>query len=248
LLPHYTSDQARYAAVLTPGNLLAYAPDGMAFYEPPTRSAPRRKQKLDRVIQLATFRSRPGNANDGTHLVVQQQNRLYCHRVLCTLRASVGRSLHLLDPEFFHVYGRGWPSDVVVRENSRGGSDFVARRVQLAQDYGFDFCWENMEIPHYVSEKFWSALRAGILPIYWGPPEFHAHLPKDSILDARDYLEPLGGFDFLRLHRDLLEMSEAEYLRRLGTILDWYDSLDTDAAKRSWLESAHVLAQVLTSL
>jgi hypothetical protein len=248
LLPHFTVEQAAYAALLTPANHLAYAPDGMAFYEPPLPDVPRKREKRVRVIQLATYRSRPGNANDGTHLIVQQEGRLYCHRVLCNLRAEVGRALQKLDPTLIDICGRGWPPDVIIRENSRGGSDFVARRLALVSDYGFDLCWENMEVPHYVSEKFWSAVRSGVLPIYWGPPEFHARLPADSIVDARGYLLPHGGFDVERLRGDLTDMSEVEYLNRLGRLLDWYESLDHESAYASWVEAAHVLGRRLQTL
>ncbi len=248
LLPHFTRDQGRYAALLTPANLLAYAPDGMAFYEPPAPERPRRRTKSDKIVQLATFRSVPGNANDGSALVVQQEGKLYSYRVLCNLRAAVGRAMQQLDPERIDIYGRCWPSDVRISDDSRSAPDFVARRQAIAASYGFDLCWENMEIPHYVSEKFWSALRAGILPIYWGPPEFHAQLPPDSILDARDYLRPHGGFDVERLRGDIVDMSEQEYLARLGRILDWYFSLDPESARISWIASAYVLGERLRRL
>lgn len=240
LLPHY--GWTGFAAIVTPLNG-AYDPDCMAFYEPPTE--PVRGPRARKIVQLATYRTQPGNANGGSHQVVSINGTELCSaRVLCHLRASVGLAIHRSWPDFIDVYGRGWPEGVAVR-NSRARADFVAERQRVAGGYTWDLNFENVAVLGYVSEKFWGALRAGCLPIYWGPSEFMAELPTDSVVDARRWLCH-DGYDVAGLVNELQSMSNAELARRLATLRDWHESLPRDAAHRSWVRSAHRLARIVS--
>jgi len=242
LLPHY--GWTGFAAIVTPMNG-AYDGDCMAFYEPP--GAPYTGPRARKIVQLATYRTQGGNANGGSHQVVSVNGReLYSARVLCRLRAMVGLAIHAAWPDFIAVYGRGWPEGVAV-DCSRTRVAFVSERQRVASWYTWDFCWENMAIPGYVSEKFWGALRAGALPVYWGPDEFMAELPCDSIVDARQWLYR-DGYDVAGLVGYLRAMSDAELARRLATLRSWHESLPRDAAHRSWVRAAHRLARIVASV
>jgi hypothetical protein len=246
LLPFYTGQG--WAGVLCPGNLLAYADDGLAHYDPPLPERPKVTERGMRVVQLATFRSRPGNLNEGKFLLVNPNGEgAFAYRILCNLRVQVGLALQALHPETIDLYGRGWPAGTATVENSRGRLDFLEVRHDIAQRYAFDLCWENMEVPYYVTEKFWSPVRMGVLPIYWGPPEFHNRLPADTLVDARRYLSG-SGYDVGALAYDLRNMSFSEYHRRTERLLDWYYDLPRDSHRRSWVAAAHRMARALLDI
>jgi len=239
LLPHYQDTRLRH--VITPLNG-AYA-DCFAFHIPP----PDRRERTwgnnkicRRICQFATYRSRGGNANGGSHLVVSLNGELYANRVLCVERVKLGLELRKRIPT--DIYGRGWP-DGIVAGNSRNRVDFLKERHRICSQYDFDLCWENMEIPNYVSEKFWAPLYAGVVPIYWGPREWHARLPN-VFVDARCYDCGVAGYDTRSLAEDLGDA----YGLMFDASQDWYRSLPRDSAHVSWVKAAHWLGEELTRL
>ena len=251
LLDHYTKNH--WAAVFTPATLDTHDADCMAFYEPPLRKRPKRYSDgwmrscgaKGKVCQLATYRSKPGNAEGGSFLGGTTNGHDWRFRVLCNLRVQVGLALRGKMPGSVDLYGRGWP--VEVKGNTRNRLDFLYIRHEIVKRYAFDLNWENMEIPHYVSEKFWSPVRMGTLPVYWGPPDFHDMLPPDTIVDARKYLRD-RGFYVADLARDLANMSFSEWYRRTSNLFDWYYALPRDSAHQSWVKAAHHLGARLAAL
>lgn len=240
LLPHYFVPIG-FAAVLTPANLAVYS-DCFAYYEPPPSKMPEFDGRRG-MCQLATYREMPGNANGGTHLLVTPGGEPWCWRVLCNERADVGRRLH--GKEGFDLYGRGWERvGVDVVDNSRNSSDFLERRHKIARCYRFDLNWENMEIPRYATEKFWSALYAGALPVYWGPPDMHAQLPPETIVDARCY-DRGDSYDLDGLVQELQSFFDDEWRGRAEDLQYWYRDLPRDIAHRSWVKAAHMLGRSL---
>ena len=228
-----------FAAVLSCVNQKIYA-DCFPFFIPPhNHLAPPRKR--NKIIQLSTYRSLQVAWMEG---VVNGEDP-FRYRVLCTPRCSLGLAIKERRPQLIDIFGRGWPEGVCV-ENSRSGA-FRARKAEILPSYGFDLCWENMEIPNYVSEKLWDPIAAGILPLYWGPPQIHDILPKESIIDCRSYSHG-ALFDVDRLIRDVEEMSEAEYCERVERLRDWHRSLPVDAQARSLGRAVDLLAREIVRL
>lgn len=84
-------------------------------------------------------------------------------------------------------------------------------KVLKAGGYKFVFAFENTEESHYVTEKVYTGLRSGAVPIYKGAPEVLEHVPgPKSVILADDFVDAaaLG----VRL-RELLddEAAYAEY-------------------------------------
>jgi len=76
-------------------------------------------------------------------------------------------------------------------------------RVELAGSYRFVFAFENTEEPHYVTEKVYTGLRSGAVPIYKGAPEVLEHVPKGSIILADEFASPEAlGHHLMRLVDD----------------------------------------------
>lgn len=57
-------------------------------------------------------------------------------------------------------------------------------KVVMAGAYKFVFAFENTEESHYVTEKVYTGLRSGAVPIYKGAPEILEHVPPGSVLLA----------------------------------------------------------------
>ena len=61
-------------------------------------------------------------------------------------------------------------------------------KVVMAGAYKFVFAFENTEESHYVTEKVYTGLRSGAVPIYKGAPEILEHVPGErSILLADSF-------------------------------------------------------------
>ena len=60
--------------------------------------------------------------------------------------------------------------------------------------YKFVFAFENTEESHYVTEKVYTGLRSGAVPIYRGAPEVAEHVPEGSVIfaDKFDSAKALG--------------------------------------------------------
>jgi hypothetical protein len=60
-------------------------------------------------------------------------------------------------------------------------------RQALLKKYMFHLVIDNSQDPDYVDEEVWEALRAGVIPVYFGAPNIKDHVPPDSIISAADY-------------------------------------------------------------
>ncbi len=244
-----------FAAILTPVAGLAYSPNNLAYF----RRWPKRRQKsrkIDKILQLATVRSNlqsaapllPENCTGRVNGVVP-----YAYRALGDLRARVGLALKKRDPELIDLCGRGWPEGTALLEDSRDipsateAMYWSNRKIELLGEYGFNLAWENMEIPGYVTEKFWHSVLGGALPLYWGAPEFHQQIPKDTAIDCRSYLRP-GGFDVEQLRYDVTNMSEKDYLARMETLHGWHETFEIDCCWDAIRETAYDVAGYLLKI
>jgi hypothetical protein len=242
LLSHYVNSP--FGLVLTPANRAVYDDDCMAFYEPPQPCKPKVvDMRNGKICQLATYRSRPGNARSGTAIRVKLNGEEITLPLLCNLRAEVGAHIKGIWGAALDIYGWRWPGGMATAQ-TRGQPDFLQVRHTTTERYAFDLCWENVQVDNYVSEKFWSPVRMGTLPLYFGPDNFHAMLPPDTIVDCRQYLH-YDVFDVQELLYDVKSMSFEEYQRRVKTLLDWYYSLPYDANIASWFRAANMLAKRL---
>ncbi|CAI5947548.1 unnamed protein product [Closterium sp. NIES-65] len=69
--------------------------------------------------------------------------------------------------------------------------------------YKFDLAIENTRAPNYVTEKFYSALEAGTVPVYFGAPDIASFAPPESFIDGRQFASHQALVDHInRLHSD----------------------------------------------
>lgn len=205
-------------------------------------------RKIDRMALLSTYRDTPGNVEDGAvmEVLVNGKDR-YRAFVLSRVRIALGVSLYGRYPGLIDIYGRFWPDSIKVVEDSRAGDNCLARKDEILRNYGFDLAVENMDIHYNVSEKLWDPIKAGVLPIYWGPAGIHEFLPPHSIIDLRSYVYG-GALQADQLVYDILHMSEDEYVRRVRVLQDFYEAIPPDASQNSYARATVVLAHKIREL
>lgn len=60
-------------------------------------------------------------------------------------------------------------------------------KMDVMRHYLFYLAFENQCVDDYITEKLWGPMEAGTLPIYYGAPNIHDHVPPNSIINVRDY-------------------------------------------------------------
>ncbi|NGX47910.1 MAG: hypothetical protein K1000chlam3_01295 [Chlamydiae bacterium] len=114
--------------------------------------------------------------------------------------------------EKFEFYGKNW--NAAEYPSYRGE---IPDKIIVNKNYKFTICYENCNLPGYISEKIFDCFAAGSIPIYLGAPNIEEYIPKDCFIDWRDF------FSLEELYAFLKNMTEGEYegyLERIRTYLD----------------------------
>lgn len=138
---------------------------------------------------------------------------------------------------FFDFYGRGWdtytfkgPTFIRALNKVPGlrkalapswinYKGLVDKKLETFRNYKFSICFENaQQIPGYITEKIFDSLLAGCIPVYWGAPNVQDYVNPDCFIDFRKFE------NFESLHNFLVNMTEAEYNRRLSAIEKYLNS------------------------
>ena len=130
-------------------------------------------------------------------------------RKLCTLIAGAKGSAHPNElyserirtiqwfqqnrPEEFDLYGFGWSQDLF--PSYRGS---VINKLATLARYRFAICYENAGgFPGYVTEKMLDCFRAGVIPVYLGPPNIADLIPNDCFISRLDFIDNESMFNFI---------------------------------------------------
>ena len=79
-------------------------------------------------------------------------------------------------------------------------------------------CFENCDFLGYVTEKVFDCFLSGCVPIYLGAPDITDFIPKESIIDFREF------GNYVELERFLREMSEVDFQKYIGAARDFLAS------------------------
>lgn len=60
-------------------------------------------------------------------------------------------------------------------------------KLDLFKDYKFGMAYENHKILYYVTEKIYSCLHMGVIPIYLGAPDVKEFVPEGSYINGADF-------------------------------------------------------------
>ena len=88
---------------------------------------------------------------------------------------------------------------------------------RILDDYKFYIAAENSLCADYVTEKFYRALEAGVVPIVFGGADYSAYAPPHSFIDALDFASPKDLAEYLRL----LDNNPALYIKYFEWKKDW---------------------------
>lgn len=122
-------------------------------------------------------------------------------------------------------YGKTWEHAGVRTGHTLSRADDPLHSIDYLQRHTFALIIENCDAAGYVSEKFYDALMAGCIPLYFGSPVAAHALPPDMFIDIRQFetgrelqahLDALGDDDIARMKRAVLAAREA-VLRGVGT-------------------------------
>ncbi|EGG13865.1 glycosyltransferase [Cavenderia fasciculata] len=81
------------------------------------------------------------------------------------------------------------------------------RKVHIFGRYRFSLAFENNNLTDYISEKVFTALLSGTLPIYMGAPNIDEFVPQNSIIKTSDFKSPKHLCDYI----NYLMNNETEY-------------------------------------
>jgi hypothetical protein len=89
------------------------------------------------------------------------------------------------------------PKDL--RGAAKYSQQFYEKKIHVAHQYLFCFCFENMIRPDYVTEKLFHCLLAGSLPVYMGAPEAADFIPggAGSFVNAMDFADEFDLLQYL---------------------------------------------------
>lgn len=88
---------------------------------------------------------------------------------------------------------------------------------KIIVDYKFYISAENSFCADYVTEKFYRALEAGVIPIVYGGADYSAYAPPHSFINAADFDSPKALADYLKL----LDGNHRLYSKYLEWRNDW---------------------------
>lgn len=93
------------------------------------------------------------------------------------------------------------PRLVAARKVYKG---FAKSKSQVLGKYKFALCFENSILKGWTTEKIFDCFFAGTIPVYWGAPDIHEHIPPDCFIDMRQFK------DYADLKRRLKSMTDRE--------------------------------------
>ncbi len=117
-------------------------------------------------------------------------------------------------PNKFSLYGRGWnkPKKYNVKEQILGFKKYstykgeAADKIKLLSNFKYCICFENLtNVKGFITEKIFDCFKAKCVPIYWGASDIEKYIPKNCLIDFRDF------GDYKKLLAYLVSIDESTY-------------------------------------
>lgn len=127
----------------------------------------------------------------------------------CDLSPIRNQFVSLLRNKSFIYWGRGWDtSDPNYQGESKTEFDWHQETVDMLARAKFGLALDTSSVNGFTTEKFWHALGAGTLPVYYGPASIKEFVPKDVFIFGFDFESPEAVIDYCE------NMSDAEWQER----------------------------------
>lgn len=191
-------------------------------------------------------------------MVILATTKDYAHgrfaEEMVSVRFAIAKRAH--ERRMIDIYGRGW-GDIPTKGESRypQQGSFTAPKRRILAGYAVNLCLENAKAPGFVTEKFYDAVRAGCVPVYYGSAWFDALVPRGDYIDLRDHattdslLDEVASLTTVdcvarvtRLQAHVRSMEERHQVSLDETRADWaraaarYIQLCQDQDARRWTE------------
>jgi hypothetical protein len=89
----------------------------------------------------------------------------------------------------------GWEGTALARSPCFRGE--ARDKAEIYARYRFALVYENAQVPGYVSEKIFDAMRSGCVPVYLGAPNVAAYVPPSCFVDRRAFRSDAALAEFL---------------------------------------------------
>lgn len=103
----------------------------------------------------------------------------------------------------------------------------IESKYAILSEYKFAICYENAKnIPGYITEKIFDCFFAGCIPVYLGPPNIEAFIPKDTYIDKNQfssydelysYLENLSEKEMQSLQENIKNFLQSERVKKFSS-------------------------------
>lgn len=125
----------------------------------------------------------------------------------------------------FDLYGRGWKSVWKIPPKYRDSIKSmnicpVEDKISVLNKYKFNFCFENVRYPGYITEKIFDAMVANTIPIYWGAPDVADFIPPEIFIDASRFSS------FEELHQKMSSLAASSAYSMLSAAKEFLFSND----------------------
>lgn len=159
----------------------------------------------------SAFSNHPDQRDKTFGMVLTKKHQKYSACDLGLLRAEFVEALY--DHPSFSYWGAGWApgGQNYHGEFYHGFDKHLSSRLLLSR-CKFALVIDTSNVNGWLSEKFWQALAAGCIPIYFGHESIHATVPKDVYIYGFDFPSIPDLIDFC----EELDDSAVERRQRAG--------------------------------
>lgn len=113
------------------------------------------------------------------------------------------RFLDALQPKLAVSYGGSFRNNIGTRV---GGTHAGEELIRFYRNFKFVIAMENSQEEYYITEKLYNAMRAGIVPVYWGSPNVSKYFNPNRFLHVR------SEYDIEAVIQRMVTMKDEEYL------------------------------------
>ena len=178
--------------------------------------------------------------------VIDYNQKQFCVMVACNKYSPHPQELYsqrrsIIDffdkghPDEFDLYGRGW--DPGQYQTYKGA---IERKIDYIKHYKFNICYENIrDIPGYITEKIFDAMRVGTVPVYWGASNIEEYVPKNCFIDRRNFDSNQALYEYLK------SITQEQYQQYIANIMQFMAS--TQAKRFSIDHFVQLMANVVTA-
>lgn len=146
----------------------------------------------------------------------QRKTKFCC---FCSSYSTPSREGCTYRDNFFHYLSQYRSVDSLGRHlNNVGGPVPYQGFDGVVSQYKFMICFENTSAPGYITEKIIRCFVAGVIPIYWGHPDFKNYINAKAVIyvDPNNFEQALDQIKFLDQNNQAYEQVLNEF-----PILDW---------------------------